>query len=171
MAYAYNCTSDDALNNTIFINYKIINRSTATLDSVYIGNWTDFDIGSPSDDFIGCDVKRGAFYGYNGDAVDDNSPLPNILTYGANPPAMATVFLKGPNANAYGYNDDNANVPASYQGYHDGIAGNERLGMSKFMYFLNDDSFQGDPHIAWDYYNYLNGKWKNGSPLTYTWSC
>jgi hypothetical protein len=45
MAYAFNNSIDSALNNTIFINYRIYNRSQNNYDSLYIGSFTDFDIG------------------------------------------------------------------------------------------------------------------------------
>ena len=45
MAYAFNEPADSALNNTIFLHYQIINRSTDTYDSVYIGFFDDIDIG------------------------------------------------------------------------------------------------------------------------------
>ena len=70
MAYAYSCANDSALYNTIFTNNKIVNKSGSRIDSAFIGNFTDTDIGWYNDDFIGCDVKRGAYYGYNGTAID-----------------------------------------------------------------------------------------------------
>lgn len=86
MIYGYSCPNDSALYNTVFLNYNIINKSSFRIDSTFIGNWTDLDIGSASDDFIGCDVTRGTYYGYNGDLIDDNPPA-GQNTYGANPPA------------------------------------------------------------------------------------
>ncbi|HEY0030449.1 MAG TPA: T9SS type A sorting domain-containing protein [Bacteroidia bacterium] len=165
MVYAYSCPNDSALYNTIFTSYNIINRSSFALDSVFIGNWTDFDIGSATDDFVGCDVTRGAFYAYNGDLVDDNPPA-GQLAYGANPPAQAVVFLQGPYAAPNGL-DDPASSSVNGTNYGDGIADNERLGMSKFMYYINDNGILGNPSMATDFYNYLTGTWKNGSSMTY----
>lgn len=165
MAYAYSCTNDSALYNTIFTNYKIINKSSSTLYSTYIGNWTDLDIGSASDDFVGCDVTRGAYYGYNGDLVDDNPPA-GQLAYGANPPAQAVVFLEGPYADPNGIDDASTTTPNGTN-YGDMIADNERLGMSKFLYFNNDGSSTGNPSSAVDFYNYLSGNWKDATPWTY----
>jgi len=62
MAYAFNCPADSALWNTIFVNYKIINRSNNAYDSTYIGIHGDMDIGCYTDDYIGCDVQRGSFF-------------------------------------------------------------------------------------------------------------
>ena len=165
MVYGYSCPDDSALYNTIFTNYKIINKSSFRLDSAFIGNWTDFDIGSPTDDFVGCDVTRGAYYAYNGDMVDDFPPA-GLLAYGANPPAQAVTFLAGPYATANGV-DDLASSTANGTNYGDGITDNERLGMSKFMYFNNDGSVTGNPSGALDFYNYLSGTWRDATPMTY----
>ena len=165
MAYAYSCTSDSALYNTIFVNYKIINKSSSTLYSTYLGNWSDMDIGSASDDFVGCDVTRGAYYCYNGDLIDDNPPA-GQLPYGANPPAQAVVFLEGPNADPNGFDDASTSTPNG-TGYGDGVSDNEKLGMSKFLYYNNDFSATGNPTTSIEYYNYMDGSWKDATPWTY----
>ena len=164
MAYAYSCANDSALYNTVFTNYKIINRSSFVLDSTFIGNWTDTEIGGAADDFVGCDVTRGAYYGYNGDLVDD--PIFGEPAYGVNPPAQAVVFLSGPWADPNGI-DDPANASPNGTGYGDLIVDNERLGMSKFHYYNNDASVTGNPATALDYYNYAGGFWRDGTSMTY----
>lgn len=165
MAYGYSCTNDSALYNTIFTNYKIINRSSFRLDSVFIGNWSDFDIGSASDDFVGSDVTRSTYYGYNGDLVDDFPPA-GQLTYGANPPSQGVVFLQGPYADPNGIDDPASSTPNGTN-YGDLIVDNERLGMSKFVYYNNDGTVVGNPSGAVDYYNYLGGYWRDGTSMTY----
>ncbi|MGD0711878.1 MAG: PKD domain-containing protein [Bacteroidales bacterium] len=88
MAYAFDAPKDSALNNTIFLNYKIINRSKDTYDSVYVGLLTDTDIGNSSDDYIGCDPGLSTFFGYNGKDFDEG-----MYGYGKYPPAQGTTFL------------------------------------------------------------------------------
>lgn len=61
MAYAFNAPENDAFNNTVFLHYDIINRSSETYYDVYLGAYTDFDVGNPNDDYIGCDVAGGVF--------------------------------------------------------------------------------------------------------------
>lgn len=158
MIYAYSCPKDSALYNTIFTNYKIINKSIYRLDSAFIGNWTDIDIGGAGTGYVGSDVTRGAYYGY--DATSSNA------IYGANPPAQAVVFLRGPWADPNGIDDASIST-ASGINYGDGIVDNERLGMGKFMYYNNDFTVQGNPTLAVQYYQYLNDIWKDGTPLTY----
>ncbi len=164
MAYAFNCPDDTALYNTIFTNYKIVNRSESAISTVKIGNWTDFDIGFYGDDYIGCDVARGAYYGYNGTAIDGTG---QSTAYGNIPPAEAVVFLQGPWANANGY-DETPGMFVNETNCGDGIIDNERLGMSKFMSFNNNSSsINGNPLTANHWYNYLSGTWKNGMGWTY----
>lgn len=164
MAYAYNCTADNALNNTIFTKYKIINKSGFNRDSVFIGNWSDLDIGYYKDDYVGCDVARGAYYGYNGTSTDGSG---QAIAYGDNPPAQAVVFLKGPYADPNGIDDPQGTSPNALN-CGDGIVDNERLGMSKFVYFNNNtDSVNGNPVSGDDFYQYLSGTWKNGAEWRY----
>jgi len=51
--------------------------------------------------------------------------------------------------------------------FGDGIADNERRGMSRFIYFNNDGTLQGNPKYSPDYYSYLRGLWKDGISMTY----
>ena len=39
--------------------------------------------------------------------------------------------------------------------------------MSKFVYYNNDFTVNGNPTVAADYYNYLKGIWIDGQPMTY----
>ncbi len=158
MAYAYNCSKDSALYNTLFTNYKIINKSSFRLDSAFVGMLSDMDIGYSFDDYIACDVTRGAYYQYNGTAIDQ--------IYGANPPAQAVVFLDGPFANPDGI-DNPANTTPNGTKYGDGIVDNERLGMSNFVYYNNDLTPMGYPSLPTHYYNYLTSTWKDGLHITY----
>jgi hypothetical protein len=137
-AYAY-ASAEEAINDATFYNFKFINRSNITLSDTYIGFYADVDIGYYNDDYIGSDVSLHLAYGYNGDA-DDEGPM----GYGLNPPAAGIKILDGPV-------DDNGN----------------NLGMSKFMYYNNDFTLTGHPTDAVEFYNYLRGIWKDGTPLTY----
>lgn len=96
-AYAFN-SSNTAINNTIFLDYKVINRSSNDLDSAYLGLFTDFDIGYPFDDYVGCAPKLSAFFGYNGEPID---PI-----YGPNPPVESVIFLKDSMSRFLYFNND-----------------------------------------------------------------
>ncbi len=88
--YGYNCPDDDILYNTLFINYKIINKSGVSYDSVLIGKFIDFDLGCFNNDFVGCDTLSNSFYAYNGTPTD---PDCSTRGYGNDPPIQSVTFL------------------------------------------------------------------------------
>ena len=53
--------------------------------------------------------------------------------------------------------------------FGDGVGGNERWGMRRFLYFNREDPnpAKTDPSTAIEYYNYLKGIWKDGQTMTY----
>ena len=171
-AQAFSFASNDEINNMTFYNYELINRGTQTLFNTYFGFFTDGALGDPYDDYVGCDVNRGLGYYYNGDNLDsDNS---GYKGYGASPPAVGVDFFEGPyqdddgidNAYGIGYNEALNGI-----GFGDGVIDNERFGMRRFLYYSNTtngaDPSQTDPINAADYYSYLSGFWKDGTPFYY----
>jgi hypothetical protein len=168
MVYAYDCPEDSAINNALFLDYTIYNRSSFTFTDCYFGQWVDLDLGFYDDDFVGCDVSRGIFYGYNGDNLDESGA--GIIGYGAFLPAQGIIFLKGPFMDNDGIDNPlTTDIPTAIAqngipyaglgiGYGDGILDNEYLGLSHFMSLPNS----GSPS---DYYNYLRGRWSNGSQI------
>lgn len=93
MAYAFDCPGDTAFKNTVFLHYKIVNRSQNTYNNTWLGVFTDLDLGYSRDDFIACDVQRGMYYAYNGRKVDGTG---QPGTYGEFPPAQGVIILGGP---------------------------------------------------------------------------
>lgn len=171
-AQAFAFASNDEINNMTFYNYELINRGTQTLYNTYFGFFTDGALGNPYDDYVGCDVNRGLGYYYNGDNYDEENS--GFKGYGSSPPAVGVDFFEGP----YQDNDgtDNAfgigpNEALNGIGYGDGIIDNERFGMRRFLYYSNTTNGanpnQTDPITASDFYNYLRGRWKDGSPFYY----
>ncbi len=153
-AQAFAFRSGDEINNMTFYKYKVINRGTITLNNTYFGQWVDPDLGNYADDYVGCDVARGLGYCYNGDA-DDEGPG----GYGLNPPAIGVDFFQGPVADPGDGIDNNNN------GVIDENC--EEIIMSRFVYYNNDFSNNGNPEIGQHFYDYLRGIWKDGTPFTY----
>jgi len=91
-AQAFGFSTNDEINNMTFYSYEIINRSTYTLKNTYFSQWVDPDLGYAFDDFVGCDVKRGLGYCYNGDEADG----PGSGSYSGIPPAVGIDFFQGP---------------------------------------------------------------------------
>lgn len=140
MAYAYSIPNNEAINNTTFIRYKIINRSENNYHDFYAGLWSDLDLGNPQDDYTGCDTNLNIYYIYNGDNNDEVSSdftHNHINTYGENPPAQGVLFLD--------------HKMHSYMAFD--------------SYYTSDNQWKSDPETAEQYYYYLTGRWKDGSYL------
>lgn len=167
-AQAFAFATNDEINDMTFYQYQVINRSNLTISDTYFASWNDPDLGDHTDDLIGCDVENGLGFCYN---ADDQDGTGSGNSYGNKPPCSAVDFFKGPKADPYFVNGVEVDRPASQtfsgSGYGDGIVGNETLGMEYFMVYKNDWSVQGNPSQATHYYNYLQSKWKDGTPLTY----
>ena len=157
MAYEFVCNSDSALNNTVFIDYKIKNHGIVNYNNVYVGMFTDLDIGNAQDDYIGCDVKRKMYYGYNGDANDD---VGAGRGYGLKSPAQAVVFLKGVKADVSDGIDNNQNCIVDEPG--------ETIDFSNFIKLYVSGGVGGNAFDSCKaYYNALKGIWYNDSVLRY----
>jgi hypothetical protein len=91
-AYAFYCTGDDLINQSIFTHHKIINKNSQNFHNLKIGLWTDFDLGCPNDDYIGTVSDLNTVYAYNQDNFDDT--LCSFYGgYGTNPPVQAITLL------------------------------------------------------------------------------
>ena len=93
MVYGFDVPDDEALYNTVFVNYKFFNRSANDYNSTYLGLWTDWDIGFMYDDYVGCDVQRNSCYGYNGTSYDGSG---QPQAYDSIPPVQVVTILTSP---------------------------------------------------------------------------
>lgn len=75
------------LSNTVFLRFKIINRSPKTWTNTFISIWNDADLGDAGDDLTAVDTSRNLGFIYNG---SDNDQV-----YGVSPPAAGYKILKG----------------------------------------------------------------------------
>lgn len=141
MAHAFDAPEDSALWNTVFLNYKIFNRSDTNYQDVLLGTFADFDLGNPWDDYIGCDVGKGMIFGCNGDDFDEYFISDDTLNgYGEHPPAQGILYLGGPKLSPDGVDNPrydflgNQIVDESINGmnFGDGIPDNERMGLNYF---------------------------------------
>ncbi len=150
---AFAFRSADALNNTTFYRYKLIYRGDEPLENTFIGLWSDPDLGQYTDDFVGSDTTLGLGFVYNGDPFDEGGS-----GYQNNPPALGYDFFQGPLVEDDGV-DNNRDGEVDEPG--------ERLKMTRFVYYNNDNTDQGNPADADDFYGYLRGRWKDGSPISF----
>lgn len=170
MAYVYDCPEDSAINNTLFLDYKVYNRSNRIYDSVYVGAWVDFDIGNSNDDYYGTDISRGTFYSFNGDNYDEDAS--GVDGYGSYLPAQGVTFLKGPKQENDGIDNPlTTNIPTALAqngipyaglgvGYGDGNIDNEFFGLKS--------SLLSEPYSTNDIQRYyqLQGKTNSGADYT-----
>lgn len=175
-AQAFGFATNDEINNMTFYSYEIINRSTYRLTETYFSQWIDTDLGFSNDDYVGCDVKRGLGYCYNGKEVDGTG---QAQAYGAQPPAIGADFFQGPYMDPDGIDnpklDQNGEqiCDVSINGVNFGnkIVDDERFGMRRFVYHNNTGLgapwYSTDPDIAIEYYNFLKGIWKDGTKMLY----
>jgi hypothetical protein len=156
-AEAFAFSTNDDINNMTFYKYKIINRSSYSMEHTWFGQWVDSDLGLYSDDYVGCDVTRGLGYDYNGNACDGTG---TVGQYGCQPPAVGCDFFQGPIADPFDGIDNNRNGVVDEPG--------EQIIMSQFVYYNNNfNPVNGNPTRATTYYNYLKGYWGDGSHMTY----
>ena len=100
LAYVFYCQDNEVLNNTVFNRYTLISRAVTPIDSVFFGLWTDFNVGCPSDDFIGCDSLFNTSFAYNADEMDGDTGF--ICSHGVSgfenqvPPLVSMTWLSEP---------------------------------------------------------------------------
>jgi len=177
-AQAFAFSTNDEVNNMTFLNYVLINQGSQTLTETFFGSWVDSDMGFANDDYVGCDVKRGLGYCYNGDGFDEAGT--GSLGYGQSPPAVGVDFFEGPYQNEDQLDNPNTEdillaedllgipYPGLGIGYGDSIVDNERFGMRRFVYYNNSNNpINGEPNTPQHFYNYMKGIWKNGAEMLY----
>ncbi len=148
-AFAFNTAG--AIGNTTFYKFRLFYRGATALEDAYLGIFSDPDLGAAFDDYVGSDTTLGLGFVYNADNDDDGA-------YGANVPASGYDFFQGPLVDSNGVDDDG-----------DGVVDNpgERLSMTAFAYYNNGGGVTGDPQTGPDFYNYMQGRWKDGQRFTF----
>ncbi|MBM4161652.1 MAG: T9SS type A sorting domain-containing protein [Ignavibacteria bacterium] len=93
----------DALGNCVFRRIRIINKGGVQtgdvagvkgsfyIDSMYVGMFSDPDLGNAGDDLIGCDTTLSLSFVYNGTPIDGE-----YAGYNLAPPSAGYDFLAGP---------------------------------------------------------------------------
>ena len=116
--WGFKSEQDTPLGNTIFKEIKLkytglVNSPLeATINSFYISQWSDPDIGTFTDDFVGVDKDRSFGYAYNGQIWDNNF----FEQYNMPAPAVGYDLLSSPtnnsngNLSAFSYFGANSNI-------------------------------------------------------------
>jgi hypothetical protein len=149
----------DAMGNLYFSRYRLINKGgvdvdPATgvqlgsfyIDSMYVCQWSDPDLGSFSDDLAGSDSARSLGFIYNGNAQDAT-----FRGYSLAPPSGGYDFLAGPTVTAAP--GDSAVVDLRK------VFGKRNLGMSSFAYFSAGSPYSDPPNGLPGGYTNTSGQW------------
>ena len=150
--YVLNCNNDSALWNTLFLHYDIIHRAPDTVSQFKVAMFSDFMLGNPFDDYIGCDTNLNMYYAYNANGYDKDT---------------ITTIPDGPGCPLL------SSVKDTLRGYHQylpamaGLFLNQK--MSGFIYANFGCNMMGNPayYNPSIYYNFMNGLWLTGAPITY----
>ena len=156
----------DALGNIYFNRYRLINkggvdvgggtRGSFWVDSAYVCQWADIDMGYATDDLVGSDSTLSLEYVYNGNPVDAT-----FAKYGLPPPCPGYAFLAGPEVASPG---DSAVYDFKR------IYGKKNLPMSSCVYFSAGSPYSDPPGGAsayntgtYQWYGMLQGFAPTGS--------
>ena len=150
-AFAFNQAGD--IGNATFYKYNVFYKGNVALEDAYIGIFSDPDLGNFDDDYVGSDSTLGIGYVYNADNDDEGAD-----GYGPAPPAAGYDFFQGPIVPSVG---DTANVSGTK------VPDFRNLDMTYFAFYNNGGGNNGDPGIGSEYYNYMSGRWKDGTRWTY----
>lgn len=158
--WAYN-QPDATLGQLVFKRYRVINESGFRIDSMFIAQWSDPDIGTYTDDLVGSDIGRSLGYAYNGTLTDQDFTDFNIP-----PAAVGYDFFQGPLVRGEAGQDRNNNGIDDAQDF--AIYDLKQIGpgwinlpLTSFGYFASgsaiDDPDLGEYDGTLQWYNLLNG--------------
>ncbi|HNE28820.1 MAG TPA: hypothetical protein PLW66_06610, partial [Saprospiraceae bacterium] len=140
--WALQCDGNDVLNSTYFQSFKVVNRGTMRLDSFILGIWQPIAYGCPLFVIdIGTKPDLHTVYVYSN--RPNIGPCLNLPGFGENKPVGALTILNAP--------------------------------LYKSIYIIDPSIGQFPPAIIHSslpigHYRFLNGRWNDGSPLTYGWT-
>jgi hypothetical protein len=139
--FVYYCDDATFLEDAIFGYTQFIYTGQERLDSFFLSYYVDGNIGNPGDDYLGSLPYSGTTYFYNADSIDEDG-------FESNPPIFGFDIHSGI-LDTFGH----------YQGVSNVIP------IHRF-----DEGFPPGttaPQLPQEYYNYITGSWRDGSPLSY----
>ncbi len=142
MAYAYK--RGTLIDNVVYYDYTLLNRSANDYHDFRLALWDDVDLGYYLDDFIGFDSVRRMGICYNGTPNDGGAGGSPSNFYGLNPPQTGVTLIDLPGDAATSY------VPAG-----------------SFIFYNNDMSILGNPTVDTVVNHYMRSRFYNGVHLKY----
>ncbi|MDQ3019553.1 MAG: hypothetical protein M3R36_03140 [Bacteroidota bacterium] len=154
--WSYNDSMNGAFDNTIFTEYRIINKGNLPWTKFYLALWTDDDLGEAGDDAVACDTNLNLAYTYNYDNNDGQ--------YGSAPPAVGFLLLKGPDVESPGDTVKYSNPPGS----NNLIVkpNNKEIKMTAFNFYTGGLAGASEPVNYIETYLNLQGIRSNGTVWT-----
>jgi len=156
---SFGYVTNDELNDMTFQRYKLINRATTRIDSTFFAMWVDPDLGCAVDDYVGCDTTNDLMFVYNRDVTDGDpgcTCADDVATYCDKIPILGVDYFRGPLRPI--------KLPS-------GKDTSIEIGMSSFTYYNNNINNPPngtlDPQLPLEFYRYLTGSWRDGSPFQY----
>lgn len=139
---------NDALDRTVFVVYKFINKGEKPIEKAIFSIWSDPDIGSADDDLIGVDSLRALGYTFNATNQDSK--------YRIAPPVFGYDMITAPKVLSGNPYDTLTVLGTRYPGYRS-------LKMRSFIKFVRDRGDTPIPDSIGILRNYQEGKKFNGS--------
>ncbi len=112
-AYGDHSGKDERLQNVIYKKIRLIYKGTSTtaenavIDSMFLGQWVDTELGHYADDFAGCDTNLQLGYGYNSTNLDEVF----FNEFQIAPPAFGYTLIQGPQITT---ENGSENLPLSF---------------------------------------------------------
>lgn len=141
------------LGNVVFRQFQFINKGGVDfgdgtkgsfyMDSMYVAQWSDPDLGDAANDVAGCDSVLSLGYVYNGFPTDSK-----FAAFSLPPPAVGYDFFAGPIVPSSP--SDSAVFGLRRRG------GYKNLGMSSFSYFASNSIYSDPP---FNNYSSGTGRW------------
>ncbi|MES2702981.1 MAG: T9SS type A sorting domain-containing protein [Bacteroidota bacterium] len=141
MSYAY--SRGTLIDNVIYYDYHIINKSTNNYPNFRAAMYNNIDLGNFNDDYIGFDSSFRLSIVYNGVADDGSLSGWPAGSYGTSVPIVGVTIVAAP-----------------------GDAGGTYIPAGNFVYHTGSPSVIGVPTADYEYNNYIHGKKRDGSFYT-----
>lgn len=137
------CDYSSILNNTVFVDYQFTNKSTSRLDSLHFGLFVDSALSCSENNYAGTDTISNSLYFYNGKDFDNSVEAEQCeeenSPFAPNTPVLSLIDL----GRKWDYTTYYNSVPSLSPGV------------------------QTRPNSVIEYYRYLKGLWRDGTPFTY----
>jgi hypothetical protein len=134
-AYTVDCGNTGEVENSVWIDFEVINRAAESYDSTFFGLFSDVDLGCYHDDYLGTSPESNMVFAYNEDNLDEDCS--GVNGFGQNIPVETIAFINKPlDRSIYINNAGFGQPPAN----------------------------STDPITPIEFYNLLNGVYRDGVP-------